>query len=118
MLANIFWAVAYDTEYAMVDRNDDIKIGIKSSALLFGRYDVFAIMCCYIGMLGIFIGIGLVNHFSGYYYVGIAVAIALVIWQYQMIKNRSEINCFKAFLANNWIGFILLINLVAEYYLK
>ncbi|MFV1921961.1 MAG: 4-hydroxybenzoate octaprenyltransferase [Methylotenera sp.] len=118
MLANIFWAVAYDTEYAMVDRNDDIKIGIQSSALLFGRYDVFAIMCSYIGMLGIFIGIGLANHFSGYYYVGIAVATALVIWQYQMIKNRSEINCFKAFLANNWIGFILLLSLFAEYYLK
>ena len=118
MLANIFWAIAYDTEYAMVDRNDDIKIGIQSSALLFGRYDVFAIMCCYICMLGIFIVIGQAKDFHVYYYVGIAVAAALVIWQYQMIKNRTETNCFKAFLANNWIGLILLISLVAAYYLK
>ncbi len=118
MLANIFWAVAYDTEYAMVDRNDDIKIGIQSSALLFGRYDVFAIICCYIGMLGIFIGIGQAKHFSVYYYIGIAIAAALVFWQYQMIKNRSETNCFKAFLSNNWIGLILLISLVVEYHLN
>ncbi len=118
MLANIFWAVAYDTEYAMVDRDDDIKIGIQSSALLFGRYDVFAILCCYFSMLGIFIAIGQAKHFSVYYYIGIAVAATLVIWQYQMIKNRNQTNCFKAFLANNWIGFVLLLSLVAEYYLN
>ncbi len=117
MLANIFWAVAYDTEYAIVDRDDDIKIGIQSSALLFGRYDVFAILCCYFSMLGIFIAIGQAKHFSVYYYIGIAVAATLVIWQYQMIKNRNQTNCFKAFLANNWIGFVLLLSLVAEYYL-
>ena len=116
MLANIFWAIAYDTEYAMVDRNDDIKIGIQSSALLFGRYDVFAIISCYIGMLGIFIGIGQVKQFSVYFYIGIAIVAVMVIWQYQMIKNRSETNCFKAFLSNNWIGFILLISLVVEYH--
>jgi len=118
MLANLFWAIAYDTEYAMVDRDDDIKIGIQSSALLFGRYDVFAVVCCYISMLGIFIGIGQSKNFSVYYYSGIVLAAALVIWQHQMIKNRNQANCFKAFLANNWIGSVLLLSLVAEYYLN
>ncbi len=118
MLANIFWAIAYDTEYAMVDRDDDIKIGIQSSALLFGRFDVFAIVFSYFCMLGIFIAIGQSKNFSVYYYSGIALAAALVVWQYQMIQNRNQTNCFKAFLANNWIGFVLLLSLVAEYYLN
>ncbi len=118
MLANIFWAIAYDTEYAMVDRDDDIKIGIQSSALLFGRFDVFAIVFSYFCMLGIFIAIGQSKNFSVYYYSGIALAAALVVWQYQMIQNRNQTNCFKAFLANNWIGFVLLLSLLAEYYLN
>ncbi|MGJ8620656.1 MAG: 4-hydroxybenzoate octaprenyltransferase [Methylophilaceae bacterium] len=118
MLANIFWAVAYDTEYAMVDRDDDIKIGIQSSALFFGQNEVLAILVCYLSMLGIFVYIGLLKSFSGYYFSGVAVAALLVIWQYRMIKNRNQTNCFKAFLANNWIGLVLLGSLVAEYYLN
>ncbi len=118
MLANIFWAVAYDTEYAMVDRDDDIKIGIQSSALFFGQNEVLAILFCYISMLGIFVYIGLLKSFSSYYFSGVAVAALLVIWQYRMIKNRNQTNCFKAFLANNWIGLVLLGSLVAEYYLN
>ena len=118
MLANVFWAVAYDTEYAMVDRQDDLKIGIQSSALFFGRYDVLAIMLCYISMLGIFIYIGQIQSFSVYYYTGVGIAGAFVVWQYQMIRDRNQSSCFQAFLSNNWIGFILALSLFAEYYLK
>lgn len=118
LLANIFWSVAYDTEYAMVDRDDDRKLGIRSSALLFGRYDVLAIMACYVAMLGIFIIIGQQLSFGVYYYAGVAAAFGLTIRQYQLIKNRQQSNCFKAFLENNWIGGALFLGMLAEYYLQ
>ncbi|MEE9330902.1 MAG: 4-hydroxybenzoate octaprenyltransferase [Methylophilaceae bacterium] len=117
LLANVFWAIAYDTEYAMVDRDDDIKIGIKSSALFFGKYDVLAVVGCYVAMLSIFTYIGQLQGFGNDYYIALAIVLGLVIWQYQMIKERNKSNCFKAFIANNWIGCVLLLGLVAEYYL-
>jgi len=116
LLANMFWAIAYDTEYAMVDREDDIKIGIKSSALFFGKYDVHAVVVCYILMLVLLAYIGQLNHFGNYYYIGLAIALGLVMWQYHTIKERIKSNCFNAFLANNWIGCAVFIALVAEYY--
>jgi len=118
LLVNVFWAIAYDTEYAMVDRDDDIKIGIKSSALFFGKYDVLAVMVCYLIMLAILIYIGQLSNFSSLYYIALALVLGLVIWQYQMIQKRNKSNCFKAFLTNNWIGCAILIGLVAEYYLS
>jgi len=118
LIANVFWAIAYDTEYAMVDRDDDIKIGIQSSALFFGKYDLLAIMLCYVAMLGIFAYVGMFMGFGTYYFVGVVVASGLAIWQYQMIKKRIKSNFFKAFLANNWIGFALFLGLAAEYYLQ
>jgi 4-hydroxybenzoate polyprenyltransferase len=117
LLANVFWSIAYDTEYAIVDRDDDIKIGIKSAALFFGRYDVLAIMLCYVAMLVILAYVGQLLAFGLNYYIGIFAAGALVVWQYQMIRKRNQSNCFKAFLANNWIGFVVLLGLAAEYYL-
>lgn len=117
VLANMFWAIAYDTEYAMVDREDDIKIGIKSSALFFGEKEILAIMVCYAAMLGICVCVGLSMGFSTYYFAGVVVALILVGWQYQMIKERAQPNCFKAFLMNNWIGLVLFLGLLAEYYL-
>lgn len=116
LLANVFWAVAYDTEYAMVDRDDDAKIGIKSSALFFGQYDVLAIMACYLMMLCTLIYIGRLSDFSDYYYIALATVIGLVVWQYQIIKSRNKASCFKAFLANNWIGCVILVGIAAEYY--
>lgn len=118
LLANVFWAIAYDTEYAMVDRDDDMKIGIKSSALFFGKSDVLAIMICYLLMLSILISIGQHKGFGIYYYTGLAAALGLVIWQYQMIKKRNKADCFKAFLRNHWIGCVVFLGLVAEYYVK
>lgn len=112
MLANIFWSIAYDTEYAMVDREDDMKIGIQSSAIFFGRYDVVAVMVCYLLMLLIFVHIGDQMQFGLYYYIGLLVTAFLVAWQYVMIQRRDKAECFKAFLANNWIGLLLTLSLV------
>jgi 4-hydroxybenzoate polyprenyltransferase len=116
LVANVFWAMAYDTEYAMVDRDDDLKIGIKSSAIFFGRYDVIAIMCCYAAMIGLLIYVGNFMGYGKYYYIGLGSALGLVLGQYDLIKKRSKDNCFIAFLFNNWIGFVIFIGLVAEYY--
>ena len=117
LAANVFWAIAYDTEYAMVDRDDDVKIGIKSSAIFFGKYDVIAVMICYAIMLGLLAYVGRFMGFGKYYFIGLAAAFALACWQYVLIKSRDKSHCFKAFLHNNWIGLVLFIGLAAEYYL-
>lgn len=118
LLANVCWAIAYDTEYAMVDRDDDRKLGIRSSALFFGRYDVMAIMGCYLVMLGIFTMIGIHLNLGIFYFAGVVVALGLIVKQYQLIKNRQQTHCFKAFLDNNWIGGAIFLGLAAEYYLQ
>ncbi len=118
LVANVFWAIAYDTEYAMVDRDDDLKIGIKSSAIFFGKYDVLAIMICYAAMLGLLIYIGNVLQYGKYYYLGLGVATGFAIGQYDQIKKRLKTDCFKAFLHNTWIGLAIFIGLVAEYYFR
>ncbi len=117
LAANVLWAVAYDTEYAMVDREDDLKIGIKSSAIFFGKHDVLAVMLCYAGMLGIFGYIGYALHFGQWYWLGLIAAAALVVWQYRLIKNRDRAQCFKAFLHNTWIGAVICAGVAAQYYL-
>lgn len=104
LLANIFWAVAYDTEYAMVDRDDDLKIGIRSSAIFFGRRDVAIIMLCYAATLVIMVAVGYIVKVQWPYYIGIAIAGAIALYHYALIKNREKAACFKAFLHNNWFG--------------
>ena len=118
LAANVFWAIAYDTQYAMVDRDDDMKIGIKSSAIFFGKYDVIAVMVCYAIMLGLLGYVGKLMGFGKYYFIGLAAALLLALWQYILIKSRDKSNCFKAFLHNNWIGLVLFIGLAAEYYFR
>ena len=118
LAANVFWAMAYDTQYAMVDRDDDLKIGIKSSAIFFGKYDVIAIMVCYAIMLGLLAYVGKFMGYGKFYFIGLAAALGLVLWQYQLIKNRDKSDCFKAFLHNNWIGLVIFIGFVAEYYFR
>jgi 4-hydroxybenzoate polyprenyltransferase len=115
LAANVFWAIAYDTEYAMVDREDDLKIGIKSSAIFFGKYDVIAIMTCYAILIGLLIYVGNFMSFGKYYFLALAVATGLAIRQYDQIKKRLKTDCFKAFLHNNWIGLAIFIGLVAQY---
>ena len=118
LVANVFWAMAYDTEYAMVDRDDDVKIGIKSSAIFFGKYDVIAVMVCYATMLALLAYVGKFMGYGKYYFIGLTAALLLVCWQYVLIKSRDKSNCFKAFLHNNWIGLVLFIGLAAEYYFR
>lgn len=117
LLANVFWAIAYDTEYAMVDRDDDVKIGIKSSAIFFGQYDVPAVMLCYAAMLGLLSYVGFLLGYGGYYFSGLLGALVLVFWQFYLIKKRLKTDCFKAFIQNSWIGLSVLIGIVLEFYL-
>ena len=115
LLANISWAIAYDTEYAMVDREDDLKIGIQSSAITFGRFDVLAVMCCYIVTLLLLALTGQLLGLGYAYYMGLALAASVAIHHYFLIRQREKTNCFKAFLANNWFGFSVFMGLAAQY---
>ncbi|MFT3760821.1 4-hydroxybenzoate octaprenyltransferase [Thauera sp.] len=104
LLANVFWAIAYDTEYAMVDRPDDLKIGIKTSAITFGRYDVAAVMLCYAAALGLLAGIGIAAGRGPAWFAGLLVAAAIAGYHYFLIRDRDRAGCFKAFNHNNWLG--------------
>ncbi|MPW15831.1 4-hydroxybenzoate octaprenyltransferase [Paraburkholderia sp. CNPSo 3157] len=115
LLANVFWSVAYDTEYAMVDRDDDIKIGIRTSALTFGRFDVLAIMICYAVTLGIYVGIGIMLGFGVLYWIGLAAAVGCAVYHYTLIKDRERMPCFAAFRHNNWLGGALFAGIAAHY---
>jgi 4-hydroxybenzoate polyprenyltransferase len=114
LVANIFWTIAYDTEYAMVDRDDDLKLGLKTSAILFGRYDVAAVMACHGIFIAILAGIGIWQDFGMYYYVFLAAAAGLAATHYLMIRTRTREGCFKAFLHNNWIGLAVFAGIVAD----
>ena len=115
LAANIFWAIAYDTEYAMVDREDDLKIGIKTSAITFGRFDVVAVMLCYAIAIGILFGVGKFLRMGGLYYVGLLVALAIAAYHYTLIRKRERDKCFKAFLHNNWLGAAVFAGIVLDY---
>ncbi len=118
LLANVFWAVAYDTEYAMVDRNDDLKIGIKTSAITFGRFDVAAVMLCYAATLAIIAWIGWTLHMGLAFYGGLAVAAGIMGVHYTWIKGRERMPCFKAFLHNNWVGAAIFAGIVVDFLLS
>ncbi len=115
LLANVFWAIAYDTEYAMVDRDDDVRIGIRSSAILFGRFDVWAVMGCYAAMLSVLFWVGTRLNFGLYYHAGLAGAALLMAYHFVLIRHRERAGCFKAFLHNNWVGAAIFAGLLAEY---
>ena len=115
LLANVFWAIAYDTQYAMVDRDDDIKLRLKSSAILFGRYDVLATMLCYAAFLGLMIYIGCWARMGAAYFSGLVVAAALIGFEYLLIRERQRERCFKAFLFNNWIGAAVFAGIAADF---
>ena len=107
LLANIFWAIAYDTAYAMVDRDDDLKLGIKTSAITFGRYEVLAIIFCY-AMMFILMGlIAIITGLNYFFWLGWFGALVCSIYHYQLIKTRERMKCFKAFMHNNWLGFFM-----------
>ena len=114
LLANVFWAIAYDTEYAMVDRDDDIHLGIHSSALFFGKHDVLAVMACYAAALGILAGIGHTFELGTFYYLGLMLAAGIAAYHYTLIRKRQRDNCFKAFLHNNWFGATVFAGIVLD----
>jgi 4-hydroxybenzoate polyprenyltransferase len=115
LLANIFWAVAYDTEYAMVDRDDDVRIGIKTAAITFGRFDVTAVMACYGAMLAVLVAIGAHYGMGAPYYAGLAAALALMLYHYRLIRTRDRDACFRAFNQNNWVGAAIFAGIFADF---
>lgn len=106
------WIVAYDTEYAMVDREDDIKLGLKSIAILFGKQDRLAIILLELVALSLLVVLGLTAQLSLGYYVGIGVIGILFVYQWILIRNRDPSNCFRAFKNNGWVGLVLFLTLV------
>lgn len=115
LLANMFWSIAYDTEYAMVDREDDLKIGIRTSAITFGRFDVAAVMACYVIALLLLAFAGRLIGSGVAFYAGLVVALILALYHYRLIRGRDRAACFKAFLHNNWLGAAIFAGLVADF---
>ncbi len=118
LVANVFWAVAYDTEYAMVDRDDDIKLGMRTSAITFGRFDVAAVMLCYAAALGIDLVCGWMLGLRGWFVAGVVVAAGMAVYHYTLIRERDRMRCFAAFRHNNWLGAALFVGVAADYALR
>jgi 4-hydroxybenzoate polyprenyltransferase len=117
-LAVVLWALVYDTMYAMVDKDDDLKIGIKSTAILFGAYDRQIMGVLQITILGLLITVGQMAHAGWPYYGGILVAASLSAYQQKLIFHREKTLCFKAFLNNNWFGLAVFLGLLVDYWLR
>ena len=115
LLINVIWSVIYDTLYAMVDREDDISIGLKSTAILFGRHDLFILRILKALMIILLVLLGIKLQFDWPWFVGVAFAAGLFAWQQLIILNRDRDACFKAFLNNNWVGAGIWIGLLANY---
>ena len=117
LLGNLFWVLAYDTEYAMVDRDDDLKIGIRTSAITLGRFDVAAVMVFYAAYLAVWTGVGLHLSLGAGYFAGIAIAAALAGWHFTLIRDRSRDGCFRAFRINHWVGLAVFAGVVMNAFL-
>jgi 4-hydroxybenzoate polyprenyltransferase len=115
LLGNLFWVLAYDTEYAMVDRDDDVKIGMKTSAITLGDKDVPAIMGFYAAYLLIWAWVLKADQQGGMFWLAWAASAAQVVWHYFLIRHRSREGCFKAFRLNHWLGFSVFIGVVLSY---
>ena len=116
MLAiNLAWVVAYDTEYAMVDRDDDVRIGMRTSAITFGRFDIAAVALCYAAVLGGMAWVGRLMSLGPLYYAGLAAALGCAAYHLWLIRDRDRDRCFRAFLHNHWLGFAVFAGTVADY---
>jgi len=115
LLINVIWSVIYDTLYAMVDRDDDISIGLKSTAILFGRFDLLILRLLKVVMIALLIWLGLLLQLSWPWFAGVAVATGLFAWQQIRVRDRDREACFKAFLNNNWVGVAIWAGLLAAY---
>ncbi len=114
LAANLFWSVAYDTEYAMVDRPDDLKIGIKTSAITFGKFDIAAIAVCYMAALLLLALVGMRAGLGEFFYAGLTIAGAIAGYHLWLIRSRERAACFKAFLHNTWFGFVVFAGLAVD----
>jgi 4-hydroxybenzoate polyprenyltransferase len=115
LAANVCYSFAYDTEYAMVDRDDDARLGVHSSALTLGRWDVAAVMASYGLMLALLLAVGILTYRTWPYYAGLAAAGGTMIYHWRLIRGRSRAGCFRAFLHNNWVGGAIFAGLVLSY---
>jgi 4-hydroxybenzoate polyprenyltransferase len=118
LLSNLFWVLAYDTEYAMVDRDDDLRIGMKTSAITLGRFDVPAVMVFYGVYLASWAGLGHALGLGAWFLAGIAAAAAQAAWHYTLIRGRSRDGCFKAFRLNHWLGFAVFAGVAVDLALR
>ncbi len=118
LLGNLFWVLAYDTEYAMVDRDDDLKIGMKTSAITLGRYDVAAVMLFYVIYMLFWLLAGIDTASIAIKLIVTCAMIAQIFWHWQLIRNRSREGCFTAFRLNHWLGFTLFVGIVASFSLR
>ena len=112
---NLFWVIAYDTEYAMVDRDDDLAIGIRTSAITFGRYDVGAVAFCYAVHVAGMAWVGVERAMGPIYFAGVAVAGAIAVHHMRLIRGRDRAACFRAFLHNHWLGFAVFAGVALDY---
>ena len=115
LIGNLFWVLAYDTEYAMVDRDDDLKIGIQTSAITLGHLDVAGVMAFYTAFLAIWTVIGAQQGLRWPFFVGITAASMLAAWHFTLIRDRSRDGCFRAFRLNHWLGFAVFVGVLAQY---
>ena len=118
LLGNLFWVIAYDTEYAMVDRDDDLKIGMKTSAITFGRFDVLAVFASYALYLFIWINVlqdQLNMAYKAIYLIATGLALAQALWHIWLIRKRQRDDCFKAFRLNHWLGFTVFAGIAGTY---
>ena len=118
LIGNLFWVLAYDTEYAMVDRDDDLRIGMKTSAITLGRFDVAAVMGFYGIHLMLWAVLLLEQLAFSVWCVALAAAVVQVAWHYRLIRTRTREGCFQAFRMNHWLGFTVFAGVVAGYLLK
>ncbi len=116
--ATVIWALIYDTQYAMVDREDDLKIGVKSSAILFGRHDNLIIGLLQLAMLGLLVQVGLMAGVGLFYFLGLALGAALFVYQQWLTRTREPKACFDAFLNNNLFGMVIFLGLLFDYLLR
>ena len=115
LLGNLFWVLAYDTEYAMVDRDDDLRIGMKTSAITLGRWDVPFIMLSYALYLAIWSCAVVFIRLNAAFFIAITVATGLALWHYTLVRGRTREGCFKAFRLNHWLGFAVFVGVVAGF---
>jgi 4-hydroxybenzoate polyprenyltransferase len=118
VLGNLLWVLAYDTEYAMVDRDDDLKIGMKTSAITLGRFDVAAILAFYLGFVLMWAVALAPLALGAIFYVALGAVLAQVAWHWHLIKGRTREGCFRAFRENHWIGFTVFLGIVVSYTLR